>query len=495
MKALLCENFGGLNELKIKDHLLPSPAANQLRIEIIACGLNYPDLLMIQNLYQFKPELPFSPGGEVAGIIKEVGSEVSGFEIGDAVFSLCKWGGLAEEAIVDAESTLPIPSGMDFATAASLFYNYGTSYYALKERGRLRPGETLLVLGAAGGVGLAAVELGVRLGAKVIAAASTDEKLAVCKEKGASDVINYSKEDLKSRVKELTDGRGVDVIVDPVGGKYTDLSLRGMAWGGRYLIVGFAGGEIPEIPANLPLLKGCSVIGVFWGRYSREYSADAHVLLEELGRFHKEGLISPQLFKMYSLEESITALKDLANRNVIGKAVVAPQGIQKALESVHEKNNGESFIEQTIFETKEDIFKRVGKELGTSSWMKISQQIINEFADATGDHQWIHIDKERAVQTPFGGTIAHGYLTLSLIPNLLSKVYSASFSQMGINYGTEKVRFLNPVLSGSWVRAKARLKHASEMPKGGIKMTVECTIEIKGAEKSACYAEVISVLY
>lgn len=322
MKAIICDQFGLPETLKFGELPDPKPEKNQLLIQVEACGVNFPDVLIIQNKYQFKPELPFSPGGEVAGKVIEVGEGVVQFQVGQPVLALCGWGGFAEKVVVDMDRVFAMPPGLTAEIAATTLYTYGTSYHALKDRAKLKEGESLLVLGAAGGVGLAAVELGNLMGARVIAAASTDEKLALCKEKGASEGINYSKEDLKSRIKELTDGKGVDVIYDPVGGKYTEAALRGIAWKGRYLIVGFANGEIPKIPMNLPLLKGCSIMGVFWGQFSKLEPKQSFGNIAQLVQWINQGKIQQHISTRYTLEESPAALQALLDRKMLGKGVV-----------------------------------------------------------------------------------------------------------------------------------------------------------------------------
>ncbi len=322
MKALICSHFGLPETLEVGELPDPHPGHNQVLIEVDACGVNFPDVLLIQNKYQFKPELPFSPGGEVAGKIIKVGENVQNFKVGDPVLALCGWGGFAEKVTVDTDRVFAMPPGLSAEVAATTLYTYGTSYHALKDRANLQPGETLLVLGAAGGVGLAAVELGKLMGANVIAAASSDKKLALCKEKGASATINYETEDLKTRIKELTGGKGVDVIYDPVGGKYTETALRGIAWKGRYLIVGFANGEIPQIPMNLPLLKGCSIMGVFWGQFSKLEPKTSFQNIRQLVQWIHEGKIKQHISKRYTLEESPEALIALFERKMLGKGVV-----------------------------------------------------------------------------------------------------------------------------------------------------------------------------
>ena len=263
MKAVLCKEYGLPGKLVVEDIPSPKPATGQVVVSVKACGVNFPDTLIIQGKYQFKPALPFSPGGEVAGVVKEIGEGVTRVKPGDRVIAFNTWGGFAEEMVVDADRTIPMLASMDFIPASAFVLTYGTSYHALKDRAEIKAGETMLVLGAAGGVGLAAIQLGKAMGARVIAAASSDEKLKVCRDNGADDLINYGSEDLRARVKAITAGKGVDVVYDPVGGAYSELALRDMAWKGRFLVVGFAAGDIPKVPLNLTLLKGCSIVGVF----------------------------------------------------------------------------------------------------------------------------------------------------------------------------------------------------------------------------------------
>jgi NADPH2:quinone reductase len=322
MKAIICNQFGLPSTLEYGEVSDPKPAKNQILIAVEACGINFPDGLIIQNKYQFKPDLPFSPGGEVAGKVLALGEGVTQFQVGQSVLALCGWGGFAEKVAVDIDRVFAMPPGLTPEIAATTLYTYGTSFHALKDRAQLQEGETLLVLGAAGGVGLAAVELGKVMGAKVIAAASSDEKLALCREKGASETINYSTEDLKIRIKELTEGKGVDVIYDPVGGEYTEAALRGIAWKGRYLVVGFANGEIPKIPMNLPLLKGCAIMGVFWGQFSKVESKQSFQNIGQLVQWIKEGKIQQHISKQYSLAEVPDALQALLDRKMLGKGVV-----------------------------------------------------------------------------------------------------------------------------------------------------------------------------
>src|SRR3954464_14305867 len=269
MRAVLCKAYGPPESLLVEEVPSPEPGAGEAVVSVKAASVNFPDVLIIENKYQVKPPLPFSPGSELAGTVKAIGSGVGGFSVGDRVMAITGYGAFAEEVKTEARRMLAIPPGMDFATAAAFGLTYATSEHALVDRRALKSGETLLVLGAAGGVGLAAIEIGKILGARVIACASTDEKLAVCREHGADDTINYATEDLRERIKALTAGSGPDVVYDPVGGGYTEMALRSIAWRGRLLVVGFAAGEIPKIPLNLTLLKGCSIVGVFWGDFTR----------------------------------------------------------------------------------------------------------------------------------------------------------------------------------------------------------------------------------
>jgi len=322
MRAVLCKSWGLPETLVVEDLPSPKPGNGQILVSVKASGVNFPDVLVIQNKYQFKPELPFSPGSEIAGVVKQIGEGVKRFKPGDRVMALIRSGGYAEEVAVDEAVAAPIPAGIDFTVAASFGLVYATAYHALKDRAAIKPGETLLVLGAAGGAGLAAVELGTLLGARVIACASSDDKLETCKRHGAQAAINYEREDLREALKRFTGGDGVDVAFDPVGGKYSEPAVRSMAWKGRYLVVGFAAGEIPKIPLNLALLKGCSIVGVFWGEFARR-ERDLNVAnLKELTEWLRAGKIKPLVSATYPLERAADALNDLMNRNVRGKVVL-----------------------------------------------------------------------------------------------------------------------------------------------------------------------------
>lgn len=322
MRAVLCTEHGLPESLTIAEVPDLAPGPGQVVIQVGAAGVNFPDTLIIQNLYQFKPELPFSPGGEVAGAVGAVGDGVDHVAVGDRVIAFPGWGGFAEQVVVEARTVIPIPDSMPTDVAASFVMTYGTAYHALKDRADPKPGESLLVLGAAGGVGLAAVELGKAMGLRVIAAASTDEKLAICVDHGADETINYATEDLKTRTKELTGGAGADIVYDPVGGDYTEAALRATAWQGRLLVIGFASGPIPKIPLNLTLLKGCDIRGVFWGSFAaRDPKANARNLLELVAMFDA-GTIKPYISARYPLEETGAALRSVMDRKAMGKIVI-----------------------------------------------------------------------------------------------------------------------------------------------------------------------------
>ncbi|MBV4461371.1 NADPH:quinone oxidoreductase family protein [Pseudomonas sp. COR58] len=322
MKAVLCKAFGPAESLVLEEVASPAPKKNEILLEVHAAGVNFPDTLIIEGKYQFKPPFPFSPGGEAAGVVREVGEKVSHLKVGDRVMALTGWGSFAEQVAVPGYNVLPIPPSMDFRTAAAFSMTYGTSMHALTQRGNLQPGETLLVLGASGGVGLAAVEIGKALGARVIAAASSAEKLAVAKAAGADELINYSETSLKDEIKRLTDGQGADVIYDPVGGDLFDQAIRAIAWNGRLLVVGFASGRIPELPVNLALLKGAAVLGVFWGSFAQRQPQDNAANFQRLFGWFAEGKLKPLVSQAYPLSEAAQAINDLGQRKAVGKVVV-----------------------------------------------------------------------------------------------------------------------------------------------------------------------------
>ena len=324
MKAVMCKAWGLPDSLVVEEVPDPVPGPGQVVVDVKAAGVNFPDVLIVQGKYQFKPELPFTPGNELSGVVSAVGPDVAGFSIGDKVIAFTPIGAFAQQALVPVHALMPMPPGMDFDTAAAITLTYGTSHHAVVDRAGLKAGETMLVLGAAGGVGLAAIDIGKALGARVIAAASSDEKLAVCREHGADATINYSTEDLREAIKVATDGKGPDVIYDPVGGEYAEPAFRSIGWRGRYLVVGFANGEIPKLPLNLALLKGASLVGVFWGEFAkREPKANMAAMRQMMG-WLAEGKIRPRISGRYKLEETAQALNDMAARKVTGKVVIQP---------------------------------------------------------------------------------------------------------------------------------------------------------------------------
>ena len=322
MKAVLCKTLGPPEDLVLEEVADPVAGDNEALVEVYAASLNFPDGLQIQGKYQFQPPLPFTPGSEVGGIIKAIGSGLKGFKVGDRVMATPGLGGLAEQVIVKAEGLRKIPDSMDFKTAAGFAMVYTTSYYALKQRAQLQPGETLLVLGASGGVGLAAVELGKLMGARIIAAASSDEKLDFVKHLNPDDVINYSVDELKEKVKMLTAGRGADVIYDPVGGDLFDQCCRCINWNGRLLVIGFTSGRIPEYKANLALLKGSSMVGVFLGRFRKEEPLEYEKNFQELLRLYDEGKLSPIVTESFPIEDFVAAFNVFTERKVMGKVTL-----------------------------------------------------------------------------------------------------------------------------------------------------------------------------
>jgi NADPH:quinone reductase len=322
MKAVLCKQFGPPESLVLEELPALEAGPGEVVVAVKAASVNFPDVLIIQNKYQFKPPLPFSPGSELAGVVKRVGDGVKGVRIGDRVMAFTTYGAFAEEVKTEAARLVPMPAGMDFVTGAAFLLTYATSDHALRDRGALKSGETLLVLGAAGGVGLAAIEIGKALGARVIACASSEGKLAVCRDHGADATINYATEDMRERIKALTEGRGVDVVYDAVGGPYSEPAFRSLAWRGRLLVVGFAAGEIPKLPLNLALLKGASAVGVFWGDFARREPLALQESLRQLSAWYAQGKLKPHVSQTLPLEKAAQAIQLLASRQAKGKVVV-----------------------------------------------------------------------------------------------------------------------------------------------------------------------------
>ncbi|MBV6274269.1 NADPH:quinone oxidoreductase family protein [Alcaligenaceae bacterium CGII-47] len=324
MKAVLCKAWGPPESLTVESLPDITPEAGEVIIAVKAASVNFPDVLIIQNKYQVKPPLPFVPGTELAGTVHAVGANVSHVKPGDSVIAVGTHGAFSSLARMKADEVMLMPAGLDFDTAAAFFMAYGTSYHAVVDRGQLKAGETLLVLGAAGGVGLAAIGIAKALGARVIAAASTNDKLAVCREQGADETIDYSSENLRERIKSITNGKGPDVIFDPVGGANAELAFRSVGWRGRYLIVGFASGEIPKLAFNLPLLKGAALIGVFWGDYIKREPASCQEDFQTIVEWIQAGKIRPHISARYRLEDTARALQDMADRKTTGKVLIVP---------------------------------------------------------------------------------------------------------------------------------------------------------------------------
>lgn len=324
MKALLCKQFGPPETLVLEAVDTPAIGPDQVLIDVRAAAVNFPDSLIIENKYQLKPELPFSPGGELSGVIAAVGERVTRYQPGDEVIAFTGYGAFAEQVAAGADQVMSKPSGLDHVTASACVMTYGTSYHALADRAELAAGESLLVLGASGGVGLAAIEIGKALGAHVIAAASNEAKLAICREHGADETIDYTATDLRQAIKDATGGAGVDVVYDPVGGAATEAALRGTAWRGRLLVIGFASGDIPKPPLNLALLKGASIVGVFWGSFAQRERQANVAQLKQVFEWIREARLRPHIGGVYPLARGGEAIAALANREVSGKLVINP---------------------------------------------------------------------------------------------------------------------------------------------------------------------------
>ena len=325
MKALVCEAYGSVDDLVYRD--MPDPVAGpgEVLVEVKAIGVNFPDGLLVEGKYQARPECPFAPGSEISGDVISLGQGVTEFAVGDRVLSLTtSFGAYAEKIVLPANIVHKIPASMSYETGAALLAATGTAHHGLRQRGQLKAGETLVVLGAAGGTGIAAVQIGKAIGAKVIAACSTEEKLAFAKSQGADEGINYTKQDLKLAIKELTNGQGADVVYDPVGGDAFDACSRSMAWNGRLLVVGFASGRIPELPVNLTLVKGYSVAGVFWGTFTQKQPEDHAENMRELFKWHDEGKVVPVIDAEFALKDGVQAIKKVTGRNVMGKVIIKP---------------------------------------------------------------------------------------------------------------------------------------------------------------------------
>ena len=323
MRALVCKEFGPTENLALEEVDAPTPGKGQILLDIKATGVNFPDVLTVQGKYQFKPELPFIPGAEVAGVVTAVGEGVTSRKVGDNVIATTQIGAFAEQCVANEFASFGMGNSMSFEQAAGFAITYGTSYYALKQQAKIQPGETLLVLGAAGGVGIATIQIAKAMGATVIAAASTEEKLDFACEAGADMRINYSTESLKDKVKELTGGKGVDVVYDPVGGDFSEQAFRAIAWDGRFLVIGFASGPIPAMPLNLALLKGASLVGVFWGAWAARFPMESRQNFDELIKMIDGGKFSPLVTEVYALDDYKAAFASISERRAKGKVILS----------------------------------------------------------------------------------------------------------------------------------------------------------------------------
>lgn len=322
MKAVLCREVGGPASLTVEEIAAPVAGPGEVVVTVAACALNFFDTLILADRYQFKPERPFSPGGEIAGVVESLGEGVSGIAIGDRVIAYLKWGGAREKVVARAADLIAMPDGLDFVAASTLSVTYGTAIHGLADRGGVKPGDTVAILGASGGVGQAAIEVAKILGGRVIACANGADKLAFCRSIGADEVVDYEAEDLKVRLKELTGGKGVDVVYDAVGDRFAEPAVRAMAWRGRYLVIGFAAGKIPAIPLNLLLLKGCELVGVFWGDHLVREPAAFAAEMRQIMAWVVEGRLKPFVQATYTLDETPAAIEEIAARRVKGKIVV-----------------------------------------------------------------------------------------------------------------------------------------------------------------------------
>lgn len=493
MKALICRALNNKEALSLEDIEVPALGSDEILINVAACGLNFPDLLILEGKYQFQPDLPYSPGGEVTGVVSRVGSGVTNFFLGQRVFAIERWGGLSEKMVIHQDRLQHLPDEIDFLSATSLLYNSSTALYALKNRGKAKPGEVILILGASGGVGLASIQLAKVLGLRVISGVRGSENIELCKQYGADEVIDISTGNFKEKVKDLTLDKGVDLVLDMLGGGLSEQAVRALAWSGRYLVVGFAAGEVPKIPLNLLLLKGADIKGVFWGKFSRDEPGKQKENLQEIFRYINSGKLKPYVGKAYELTDSKQAIIDYQERRVLGKTVVIcnPDVLNKDNQQVRPREKKGRYI----FLSKEHVQTSVGQELGESDWFLVTQEVINDFADSTYDHQWIHVMPELAVKSLVGSTIAHGFLTISLSPKFLTEIYEMPFAKMGINYGVDKLRFIAPVKVNSRIKMKAKLISVEPAKNDGLKLKIEALYFVEGHDKPVCSAELLSVVY
>lgn len=505
MKSILCKQFGQPDLLEFTETTLPALEEDQILIDVYYCGVNFPDTLFIQNKYQFKPPLPFSPGGEVSGVVVAIGSAVKMIKIGDRVMALCGWGGMAEQVLVKSTHVFKIPPQLDLLSASTCMYTFGTAFFALKNKAQLKAGQTVLILGAAGGVGSAAIMLAKLMGAKVIAAASNNEKLDYCKLIGADETINYTSENLRQKIKEITSNKGVEVVFDTIGGPLAEESLKSLSWNGQYLIIGFASGIIPQLPFNLALLKGCSVHGIFWGAFAEKEPYSNKENFIQIIQWILQGILKQHIHQLYSLEDAPKAIADMIQRRINGKAVIQikaePINTKRNNNTTisKEKNNNQNStndaVGKLIINGKDAIHQYIGNTIGPGKWITITQKMINDFASTTQDNQWVHIDEVKAAKyLPEGKTVAHGYLTMSMVSHLLFELIELNEVNSFYNYGLNKARFINPVKVNDNIRLKAILENVESQSNGSIKLFLSCIIEIEGIEKPAYVAEIISII-
>jgi NADPH2:quinone reductase len=482
MKALRIEGIG--QDPKLVEVDSPQVGDEQVLIQVAVCGVNFPDLLIQQGKYQFLPEYPYTPGGEFSGLVLKVGAGVTRFHVGQRVYGLERWGAMGERIVLDESRVFPLPDSMGLKEAAAMMYTYSTVLHALKDRAKCMSGERLLVLGASGGIGRAAVETGKAYGLVVFGVSGSEEGKERVLRHGAQGVFDYSnfKEGIKTSVG------AVDIVLDPVGGAYAESALRCLSPGGRYLVLGFAGGSVPALPLNLVLLKSASVLGVFWGKFSRDFPQKQVENAEEIFALHAKNVIGMGDIEEFHWENAQEILTHFAMKK--GKRVlICNPTLLKRDQTVRPK-----YIPQKRqFLTIEEVYHAVGEELGTSAPLQITQQMVDDFAHSTQDQQWIHVNPVKAASSPFGATIVHGFLTLSLSPRFLNEIYEMPFVRMGINFGVDKVRFLAPIKVNALVSMKASLLQAEPSRNGGLKMRIGATYFVEG--QAVCTAELLSVVY
>lgn len=480
MKALRIPAVG--QDPTVVEMEYPSLGDKDVLVQVAVCGLNFPDLLIQQGKYQFLPEYPYTPGGEFSGVVLRVGAGVTRFHVGQRVYGLERWGAMAERVALDEDRVFPLPDSMGLKEAAAMLYTYSTVLHALKDRGRVKPGERLLILGAGGGIGGAALQLGKALGLKVYAVSRSEEGRASALGQGAEGAYDYP--EFSERIKKA----GVDVVIDPVGGEWAEKALRCLVPGGRFLVLGFTSGHIPALPLNIVLLKNVSVIGVFWGKFSREYPEKQLENARAIFAMHAQDKLRSGETEAYTWEQAEGIFRNFGEKK--GKRLLlCNPGLVQRDQTVRPKYTAP----KRQFLSPEEVRAAVGEELGRSTEFQITQEMLDAFAHVTHDQQWIHVEPAKAAESPLGGTIAHGFLTLSLSPMFLNEIYEMPYVGMGINYGVDKVRFLAPVRVNAKVSMKAVLLEAEPSRNGGLKMRIGATYFVEGQE--VCVAELLSVVY